>query len=765
MSTHITKYIPPTSGDSGYFGWDIGFNDTYVLVGEYRYNSSQGRVVLYPLDNSTSTTITGSDTTAGDYFGGSVFFEPTNNIILSLALYSEGFYNGALYCFNLSGTQLSKIFRPGDVYYTAPAQLFSSSSTDLSGKKLTIYPYGIGNSKYTWELESDTTFYSTTGHTVASFSSDNDSIALTINSGSGNDFEFYGTSYSSIYLNTNGNITFNAGDTDNDPTWSKHFSTPRISFAYTNFLPKVMGTIRYGYNTLNNTDDLYVITYSNVWDGNSLISIQVILHLDNSINSNMIQIIYAGNTNPSNSCIIGISNGSSPSDISSPGIDFSTLPELNSKNSYSEASLWTYLSKTSIISNPNYTLIGSGSALGGNGGVFIFEHNTGVGEYYPKQTGYLGHLHPELQYFNDIDDFGKSLTFNSNNYFAVGAPASYTAKGAVFVYKNTGTFELKNLFIPPDGANYDRFGHSISMNSTYLAVGSFRNSSSGAVYIYEYTAGTDTWAYSTKIKSTNVSSNSYFGFSVSINSDNIIAVGVPTDDCIILFKYISNTWTEIFKITASDPTETSYYGSNVAITTNNILVSDYQHNSNDGAVYRYSTSTYCYHKDTNVLTDKGYVNITLLERGDIIKTLNGYKPLARNIELISIDKKDLVLFKKNSLGENIPNEDFRITQGHPVYYKGDYYNPEDFANNTRFENVIFEEINDNKLYHLQFESHEVIYTNNFTTTSLPPYTRFMGLSLPEELYFDKTLFNKENIGKHYEPYMLHDDPLLCNKLN
>jgi hypothetical protein len=173
----------------------------------------------------------------------------------------------------------------------------------------------------------------------------------------------------------------------------------------------------------------------------------------------------------------------------------------------------------------------------------------------------------------------------------------------------------------------------------------------------------------------------------------------------------------------------------------------------------------CYHPDTNILTNKGYVKIKNLKRGDRIKTLNnGYQKLARLI--ITPAKKiseDYILFKKGCFGPNKPNEDLIITKGHPVYYKNDFYNPEDFVNSLIF-NVEIINLNIQKVYHLQFEEHYLINSNNIYTTSLPSNTNYLNLYLPKEFYFNKKKFNIDNIGKHYPPYFLHNEPIPIGKI-
>ena len=89
----------------------------------------------------------------------------------------------------------------------------------------------------------------------------------------------------------------------------------------------------------------------------------------------------------------------------------------------------------------------------------------------------------------------------------------------------------------------------------------------------------------------------------------------------------------------------------------------------------FSSNEHCYHPSTNILTDNNYINITKLMRGDMIKTLNGFKPLSKLVKNINVNKK-FIKFKKDSIDKNIPNEDLMITSGHPIYLNNEYYLPE-----------------------------------------------------------------------------------------
>jgi hypothetical protein len=80
MTTHLEKFIPESSGESDRFGQSIALNDNYVVCCEPLYNSSEGRVVLFPIDNTSRTNLSGTDTVSGDKFADNVTINSANNI-------------------------------------------------------------------------------------------------------------------------------------------------------------------------------------------------------------------------------------------------------------------------------------------------------------------------------------------------------------------------------------------------------------------------------------------------------------------------------------------------------------------------------------------------------------------------------------------------------------------------------------------------------------------------------------------------------------
>ena len=173
----------------------------------------------------------------------------------------------------------------------------------------------------------------------------------------------------------------------------------------------------------------------------------------------------------------------------------------------------------------------------------------------------------------------------------------------------------------------------------------------------------------------------------------------------------------------------------------------------------YNNNVYaCFHENCMILTNNGEVKIIELKRGDLIKTPNGYKKLARLIKSFVNNKikSYYVIFEKNSISENVPSRQTILTHGHPIYVNNEYQLAKEVYFSRKYENISMKHLPEIKyVYHLQFETHELVYANNLLATSLPHNTKHMDLYLPRKLYFDKSLYNENIIGLCREPYNLH----------
>ncbi len=132
------------------------------------------------------------------------------------------------------------------------------SSFDITGQRLLLTPNGTieGYDACLRPLEFGALELDPFDGTTLSLS-DDDSVLVTI--AGGNSVEFFGQSYTSFYVGSNGYITFGAGDSDFSESFEDHFSQPRISGRFDDLDPRDQGFVSVGYR-----DDRVFVTYYDV---------------------------------------------------------------------------------------------------------------------------------------------------------------------------------------------------------------------------------------------------------------------------------------------------------------------------------------------------------------------------------------------------------------------------------------------------------------------------------------------------------------------
>jgi len=135
-------------------------------------------------------------------------------------------------CFSFATAESSE-------YYT---QVFASQTSDLANSMVQFTPreggagYSICHDNVTG-LPVDAT-----GATTLVLS--DDGFAQVSLSG-GALFPYFGSEYDRLFVNTNGNVTFQSGDSSYEATAGTHFSAPRISPCLTDLIPTTSGTVWY----------------------------------------------------------------------------------------------------------------------------------------------------------------------------------------------------------------------------------------------------------------------------------------------------------------------------------------------------------------------------------------------------------------------------------------------------------------------------------------------------------------------------------------
>jgi hypothetical protein len=177
-----------------------------------------------------------------------------NSLANSLAI---GVYSGTLRFSNTTnGTVQTRTItlRVGlPDYYT---ELFAANDNDLDNQTLIFTPDGSANYYSTRRVPATAFPVSPVGGTAV-FLGD-DSFAQ-VNLTGGAKLLFYGVHYSTIFIGSNGYITFTAGDTNFEESLSKHFMMPRISALFDDLNPTAGGVISY-----KQLADRMVVTYQNI---------------------------------------------------------------------------------------------------------------------------------------------------------------------------------------------------------------------------------------------------------------------------------------------------------------------------------------------------------------------------------------------------------------------------------------------------------------------------------------------------------------------
>ncbi|UCG31612.1 MAG: hypothetical protein JSU68_08080 [Phycisphaerales bacterium] len=109
----------------------------------------------------------------------------------------------------------------------------------------------------------------------------------------------YGVDYGSLYVGTNGYITFGAGDSDYSETLGEHFDTPRISAVFDDLSPQNGGGVSYKILA-----DRVAVTYDNVpeYSSTGSNSFQIEMFFDGTIVISYLSCTVAD-------CIVGLSEG------------------------------------------------------------------------------------------------------------------------------------------------------------------------------------------------------------------------------------------------------------------------------------------------------------------------------------------------------------------------------------------------------------------------------------------------------------------------
>ena len=191
------------------------------------------------------------------------------------------------------------------------------------------------------------------------------------------------------------------------------------------------------------------------------------------------------------------------------------------------------------------------------------------------------------------DGFGWSVSV-SGSTAVVGAPYVDSYTGAAYVFaKVGGTWIQQAELTAPDAANGDKFGWSVSISGTTVAVGAPGHYYGiGAAYVFTDWGGTWTQAAELADSDSTGSGDVKFGYSV-LTSGSEVLVGADgysgSMGAVYDFTDVGGTWTQQQKLTASDGAPPDEFGWSMTMSGSTLVVSAVRHAAT-GAIYVFTGS-------------------------------------------------------------------------------------------------------------------------------------------------------------------------------
>ena len=195
------------------------------------------------------------------------------------------------------------------------------------------------------------------------------------------------------------------------------------------------------------------------------------------------------------------------------------------------------------------------------------------------------------------DHFGWSVAIDGDTV-VIGAYSKDDDTGAVYVLRASDGAQLAKL-TASDAAAGDLFGYSVAIAGGTIVVGAYyKSSGTGAVYVFEKSTW-GTYSQVAKLTASDAAAYDYFGSSVAIDGDIIVAGAWGDDDggsqsgSVYVFEkgWLGSTYGQVAKLTASDASSSDHFGRSVAIDGGTVVVGASGDNYFDyGAAYVFRTT-------------------------------------------------------------------------------------------------------------------------------------------------------------------------------
>ncbi len=215
----------------------------------------------------------------------------------------------------------------------------------------------------------------------------------------------------------------------------------------------------------------------------------------------------------------------------------------------------------------------------------------------PRNPVQIAKLLPSDGVFSD--DFGWSVAISGATAIigARGDDDNGLDSGSAYLFDTTSGKQLFKL-LPNDGAEFDRFGHSVTIGGTTAIVGAFSDDDngidSGSAYLFDVTTGKQL----VKLLPDDGAEEDWFGLSVAISGGTAI-VGACLDDdngskSGSAYLFDTSTGQQIAKVLPDDGAAQDRFGCSVAISGGTAIVGafwDDDNGVNSGSAYLFDATT------------------------------------------------------------------------------------------------------------------------------------------------------------------------------
>lgn len=184
------------------------------------------------------------------------------------------------------------------------------------------------------------------------------------------------------------------------------------------------------------------------------------------------------------------------------------------------------------------------------------------------------------------DSFGCSVSMKGNTAIVGARGYDSTGEfntGGAYVFVRTGvSWAQQARLTASDGNSDDLFGHSIALDGDTALVGAFSayvEEKGGVGCVYVFTRSGNSWIEQSKLTAADGAAYDYFGYSLSLEGDTALIGAVYGDTAggvnagsAYVFVSSNGIWTQQAKLVASEGSESDNFGSSVSLNGNTSIV-------------------------------------------------------------------------------------------------------------------------------------------------------------------------------------------------